>query len=472
MTVPESNRGAEWRIWDLHVHTPCSIIQHFGGDNEATWEQYISDLEAMPSEIRVLGINDYWFLDGYRKVRSAKASGRLANIDAIFPVLELRTSQFGGSESSLKKANLHVIFDPMMEVEVIEQQFMNRLHAEFKLDAEHEHPTWKQVVTRASLEDLGHSIRQHMPEDKRASLGSDLELGFNNLVVQHQLVMSTLRENSALRGHYVTALGKAEWSAVKWNAQSIATKKTLASDADLLFTAFADPSQWQSEVTKLTDATVNHRVFDCSDAHYWSTAEVKDRIGACQTWINSSPSLAGLKHALREFHHRVHVGLEPPALARLRRAPESFIDRVRVVSDDPAGHGLFNHDLVLNSGFVAVVGNKGQGKSALLDCIALAGNSSRTAEYAFLNSKRFLAPANKASQHYFAEVTWHSGTSRRAHFLDGHDSGAPTAVEYLPQKFVERVCALDPSSGEQDEFEAELPGGRTRFLIVDVRYEA
>lgn len=62
-------RGSEWRKWDLHVHTPASIVQHYGENTEEIWEKYINDLENLPEEIKVLGINDYLFLDGYKKVK-------------------------------------------------------------------------------------------------------------------------------------------------------------------------------------------------------------------------------------------------------------------------------------------------------------------------------------------------------------------------------------------------------------------
>lgn len=58
-------RGSEWRKWDLHVHTPSSICQNYGGDTDEAWERYIDDLESLPEEFSVLGINDYLFIDGY-----------------------------------------------------------------------------------------------------------------------------------------------------------------------------------------------------------------------------------------------------------------------------------------------------------------------------------------------------------------------------------------------------------------------
>ncbi len=55
MTQP----GSEWSRWDLHVHTPSSHTHHFGTEDDATWERYIQDLEALPVNVAVLGINDY-----------------------------------------------------------------------------------------------------------------------------------------------------------------------------------------------------------------------------------------------------------------------------------------------------------------------------------------------------------------------------------------------------------------------------
>lgn len=60
-------RGSEWKIWDLHIHTPMSIFAEYGGDTEDIWAEFFNELENLPTEIKVLGINDYLFLDGSRK---------------------------------------------------------------------------------------------------------------------------------------------------------------------------------------------------------------------------------------------------------------------------------------------------------------------------------------------------------------------------------------------------------------------
>ena len=70
-------RGSQWRKWDLHVHTPVSIVQQYGGDKPEVWEKFFCELEKLPPEFKVVGISDYLFLDGYRRVRDAKHVGRL-----------------------------------------------------------------------------------------------------------------------------------------------------------------------------------------------------------------------------------------------------------------------------------------------------------------------------------------------------------------------------------------------------------
>lgn len=453
--MSSESRGAEWRKWDLHVHTPASVVQHFGPDNEETWARYIDELEALPSDIRVLGINDYWFLDGYGRVRAAKAAGRLANIDEIFPVVELRLEQFGGTSGAWKRVNMHVVFDPDLGEEVIQQQFLSAMSHSFHLDPSSPLATWSGVVTRESLSELGRALKANAPEEQRDAYGSDLEEGFNNLVVTMADVSRVL-DSSFLRGRTLLGIGRAEWESIRWQDGSIASKKSIINLADFVFTASRDVSTWPGIVKKLRDANVTHQLLDCSDAHYWTGDSQNERLGRCDTWINASPSFAGLMHALSEFDSRIHVGLEPPVRSRIRRHPHHFIDSVAVSSSDPSTHPLFGYQVNLNPGFVSVIGNKGQGKSAFLDCIALAGNSARSQEFAFLNGQRFLNSSNRAARHYGVELSWMDSGRRAANFLDKHDPQTPVQVEYLPQAFVERLCTAVPKSAADDDFEAEL----------------
>lgn len=451
----EHGRGTAWRIWDLHVHTPASIVQHYGADTEETWGRFIGELEALPEDISVIGINDYWFLDGYERVLDAKKSGRLQNLEAIFPVIEMRLDHFGGTNGNLSRVNLHVVFDPDLDAEMIRAQFIGALQPKVVLSPNHAGIGWQAVITKESLSDLGRRIKETAPEEELSHYGSDLMEGFNNINVRLDDVQAVL-DGPYFKGRALLGIGKTEWRNIKWNHQSIASKKNVINSSHFVFTAYPDTARWADDVEELRTSNVTHKILDCSDAHYFSDSDQHMRLGACQTWMNTIPTLAGLAYAIEEFDRRVYVGLEPPALARIRRNPERFIERVRVTSENEE-HDLFDHDLPLNSGFVAVVGNKGQGKSALLDCIALGGNSSRSNEFAFLSGTRFLSPQNKKlAREYTTELVWATGSARKVPLTQEHDKAVPVSVEYLPQMFVERVCNIDPEADDTEEFEREL----------------
>ena len=82
---------------------------------------------------RVIGINDYIFLDGYRRILEYKAAGRLQNIDLFLPVVELRLNHFGGTDGDLSRLNLHVIFSDELGPDAIQSQFINGLKCDVSL---------------------------------------------------------------------------------------------------------------------------------------------------------------------------------------------------------------------------------------------------------------------------------------------------------------------------------------------------
>ena len=51
--------GSQWRKWDLHVHTPYSLFHRYPGELEEAWELFLQDLENLPPEFKVIGVNDY-----------------------------------------------------------------------------------------------------------------------------------------------------------------------------------------------------------------------------------------------------------------------------------------------------------------------------------------------------------------------------------------------------------------------------
>ena len=120
------------------------------------------------------------------------------------------------------------------------------------------------------------------------------------------------------------------------------------------------------------------------------------------------------------------------------------------------GEVQFDCGLVLNPELIAVIGNKGGGKSALADILGLVGNTPRSQSFGFLREDRFRDPRNNKARHFEASLRWADGTE------DGPVSLAadpvPEAVEkiwYVPQNYLEEICN-EVSLGRESAFYGEL----------------
>lgn len=120
-TKREVARGALWRQWDLHVHTPASFHWHgqkFDGDLSSAQNTELVDemIEAMnKAEPAVFAIMDYWTFDGWLALRKRlKAEGAPVLKKLVLPGIELRLA------APMKgRLNAHVLFSNEVEDQVL-----------------------------------------------------------------------------------------------------------------------------------------------------------------------------------------------------------------------------------------------------------------------------------------------------------------------------------------------------------------
>ncbi|MDO6490196.1 MULTISPECIES: TrlF family AAA-like ATPase [unclassified Cellulophaga] len=363
-------KGSEWRKWDLHVHTPSSIYHRYGADTEETWEKYIDDLEKLPSDFSVLGINDYFFIDGYeRLVKEKTTNGKLKNIDLLLPVVEFRIEKFAGIDfRQLKRINLHVIFSNELPLETIKSQFLQTLEQSYFLENGEQ---WTRAITKESVQELGAKIKSNVPPEQLHKYGTDLTEGFNNLNVKEDKIFEALQKD-CFKGKYLIAIGKTEWGDLKWTDASIATKKSIINKADIVFTASESIEAYHKAKSQLTAQQVNDILLDCSDSHYLSTETDKDRIGNCFTWIKADPTFEGLVQILYEPNERIKISDSNPNLEFDKPYISNITinDDVNVFQDEEDLSFSKNESIPLNQNLVAIIGGRGEGKSMLTDYLA------------------------------------------------------------------------------------------------------
>lgn len=424
------SRGSQWRKWDLHVHTPESIYHRFGSDDDV-WEKYITDLEQLPNEFSVLGINDYLFIDGYEKlIHEKQANGRLKNIDLLLPVIEFRIDKFAGVDfGSLKRINLHVIFSNEITIETIKSQFLNTLEQHYHVT---DKGAWTRAITKLSVEELGKEIKSSVPTGELSNYGSDLEEGFNNLNVSEDEIYKSLKKD-CFEGKYLIAIGKTEWDQLKWTDASIATKKSVINRPDIVFTAASSVEAFDKAKSNLTSQGVNNLLLDCSDAHYLSQSEDKDRIGNCFTWIKADPTFEGLKQILYEPEDRICIQEGLPE----EKNDYHVIESIQFIDDN-----FLPEIIPLNQNLTTIIGGKSTGKSLLLRSIAKTIDPEEV-------SRRL---KEVKLEDYTDSISGFSVKWRdRQEQTSGSDSTSNKKIIYIPQSYLNRLVDLKEENSSIDE---------------------
>lgn len=185
-----------------------------------------------------------------------------------------------------------------------------------------------------------------------------------------------------------------------------------------------------------------------------SDAESPTNVGSFFTWIKAEPTYEGLKQILFEPQERVFIGEEPEIVQRVRENKTKFIKTLRIdkVQGYRGDKGIWfeNIEIPINPGLVAIIGNKGMGKSALTDIIGLCGNSHNYKDFSFLKEDRF--KKHNLAENFEAELEWESGERIRKILNEQTDVNSPERVRYFPQNFFEQLT----NNLDAYEFEKEL----------------
>lgn len=383
MNITDIQNGSIWRKWDLHIHTPHSMCSEYGGQSEEVWEKFFEQLEELSKDIKVIGINDYLFLDGYKKVLSYKHSGGLKHIELILPVIEFRLKEFVGHDK-LKRLNYHIIFadESILTPEQIETQFLAGFKGKASLNPDiTAELSWAGVITKESLNELGEKIYNSIPADKKTSKKNFLELGFNNINFELSKIEELLGEknepNSYLYNNYFKAIGKSEWENFSWES-GILDKKNIINTTHFIFSASPTVEHALAAKQKLKNQKVNSRLLHCSDAHmfpFFSATKTKTKekeLGHCFNWIKADPTFEGLRQLLFEPEERIRLSENNPSLDFDKPVFTSFVikAKTKVLNVEKSKLTFKETTIPLNRNLISIIGGRGQGKSMLVNYIA------------------------------------------------------------------------------------------------------
>ena len=176
----------------------------------------------------------------------------------------------------------------------------------------------------------------------------------------------------------------------------------------------------------------------CSDCHDPRKYSAKESL-----WIKANVTFEGLKQCIFQPSERVYVGTIPAAVDRVNKNKKANIDSLsvhRIIEPKNDGVSWFDFDISLNAGLVAVIGNKGSGKSAFSDIIGQVCKCRTMGSASFLNDNRFRKMPKNLASDYIAEIKWKDGHLERKGLDVNEFETVIEDAQYLPQKYIEDVC--------------------------------
>lgn len=349
-------KGSEWRVWDLHIHTPGTAKNDLYGTGDAVWESFVSKLEEN-TEVAVLGITDYFSISNYLFLKDKQKKGRLSQ-KTLLPNVELRITPVTQEERPI---NIHVIFNPELTPDVIEREFFRCLTFNY-MGA-------KYSCIKTDLICLGKAFCSNSVLDDESAR----KKGIEQFIVDFRELQSVIGK-PCLKPHVVVAVSNSnkDGNSGIQNSATAATREEIYRMSDIIFSG--NPKDVDFFLGKIRNIDSYGGIKPCvtgSDAHKLENVNLfpEER----KTWIKADPTFEGLKQILCEPHDRVRIQRENPELKN-EKSPFTRIyipEKTSIFSDD-CDVFFEEQEIPLNSNLVSIIGGRGSGKSTLVNYLAAA----------------------------------------------------------------------------------------------------
>ncbi|TDV37992.1 putative AbiEii toxin of type IV toxin-antitoxin system [Paraburkholderia caballeronis] len=420
------NRGSEWKRWEPHIHAPGTVLNNqFGGDNP--WESYLTALEGLSPKIEAIAVTDYYVTDAYEEVLRHKATGRLPDVQLIFPNVELRLDV----AAKTGFVNVHLLVSPEDPDHLTQlHRILTRLQFQAYGD--------RFDCTRGDLVALGKRADPAITNDHAA-----LQHGATQFKVNFDQLRRVIQESEWAKRNILIAVagGAGDGTSGVRQAADATMRQEIEKFAHIIFASSPAQREFWLGQRNVSIETLRERYSGCkpclhgSDSHGLGTVgkPVDNRF----SWIKGGLEFDALRQACIDPEGRAYVGEEAPRSAM----PSQVISQVSISNASWAK----TPEIPLNPGLVAIIGARGSGKTALADMIAAGCDAIAPALWtAHENtSPSFLVRARELVGESTVTLSW-GGGSETTRSLDGRNADDHLAfprARYLSQQFVEELCS-------------------------------
>lgn len=439
--------GSTWNRWELHMHTPFtkkndrftissdekkefmtlksnknSTYEY--NEVEHKWEMYITKIneyvanDSSSRNVKVIGITDYCSIDNYKTILSMKDK-LSSKIELLLPNVELRLNMSGKNSP----INIHCIFNPKIVDELNEIFF-----AQLKMMSGQE----TYFATKTSLIKLGKKYSEDM------SLSDEYyeKEGISKFTVDFESLKDVFQDCNLRENTIIVVANSSNDGVSGLRGQLIPIKTDIYTFVDAIFSStpsdinfFSGEKDYESVIK---DCGKVMPCFHGSDAHSYEKIFEPDEKRYC--YLKSEISFDGLKQALKDPKDRVFIGQKFDTLNKIENTKNK---RVKYLSiKNTRGNSWFqNVCMEFNPQLNVIIGNKGNGKTAIGDILSFCGNIAPTEDFKFLSqfSRTSVAKSIKS------KITFFDGTNTE--FINLSDQLKPQIkrIKYIPQAYFETI---------------------------------
>ncbi len=436
-------KGSEWRKWDLQVQTRLDLNYSCLGTNSLSPEQlkkitevtglkeseitsnekelnaeqysklFISYLDLF-TDISVLAITDHNRGDELDYLISASKLAERAL--TILPGVEISSSH-----------GIHIlgVFDPNRKWKNTWSECIDHFMTEIGLIRNRFNSAGQPLNSPLTSQEILEILK------KRNGLGIFAHIGTDNGLFKHS---NTASGGSAHIDIYVHPL---------CNIVQLPKTASVRIGVENIINGL-EPQYGNKRVTQIK----------CSDARKIT------EIGSSFSWIKADPTFDGLKHIVIEPDDRVYLGVRPPKLKLVQENKTKYIKFITInkkIESEQEALWFENINLEINHDLVAIIGNKGSGKSALADIIGLLGKTPNYKHFTFLNAQKFRKRETRLAEHFEANLIWESEDRDIVQSLDEDPNPYDQEkIKYIPQQYFETVCNEENKRGKETESDREI----------------
>ena len=341
------NRGSEFRKWDLHIHSPYTVLNN----QFSKFEDGSPDIESFIQKIKdenisAIGLTNYFnFTDDDFNLKTRLEENGIVT----FLNLEVRLSNINKSDQLF---DYHIIFDNTLDDGII-KNLLGELKANIG-------------VTEKAFNRLSNKEIESFAHVDFKSLNQILE------------------RDTELNGNYLKGfLSRGHGSATSdSDPKNKAVYEQICVNSDFIIHSSCNDS------STCQDPKCKHMNI-ISDREYWlhksdyvrpllqsSDSHSLEGIGTKYSWIKADLTFEGLKQIIFEPEHRICVEIGKP----VRTDDELIIDRIEYDGDT----------ILLSDNLNTIIGGRSTGKSTLLNSIAYKLNDSESKnKYTYKDMENF-----------------------------------------------------------------------------------